>query len=216
MLVIFAGFLAFVVLGSATAFGGESVGQQAERAWCAFPESAARGQEQFGCCGFQCPSDRPAMGSCPGGASPNSSAPLSGSCAAGHDSDTLCAIRPAPVNSTAPGCRGLAVGYLRERLVPLFIAAFVTGVLLFAGLVVACSLLCRRTRPGQTGQKERGMEEATSLHDARAAEHGWIGDDEEAATGAASAAASSAGPRGGGDSDDRSPLGEGAPRPSAL
>ncbi|KAA0149699.1 hypothetical protein FNF29_05710 [Cafeteria roenbergensis] len=173
-MVVLAGFAAFLGLGAATLFGHGTAEAQAAKAWCAFPESAARGQVEFNCCGFRCPSDRPAMGGCPGGERLNGTE--AAACSASADGRATCAIQPPPLSSSLPGCQSVAVGYLNDNLVPLFAVSFAFGFVLFAGMCVSGRLLCKSTGKGMARRRERGLAEAAHLNTAKTSDAGWIAD----------------------------------------
>lgn len=190
-MVILAGFAAFVGLGAATLFGHGTVEAQAAKAWCAFPESSERGQVQFNCCGFRCPSDRPAMGGCPGGERLNGTD--AAVCSATADGQATCAIQPPPLSSSLPGCRTVAVSYLNDHLVPLFAVSFTFGFVLFAGMCVSGRLLCKSTGKGAARRREQGLAEAAHLNTAGRDDAGWIADVPRSSDAGAGVAA--AGPR---------------------
>lgn len=173
-LVIFVGFAVFLISGISVLAGGPSGDSSVASGWCSFPESAARAQETFGCCGLSCPSDLPAQGLCPGGVAFNGTLPK---CIAENSNAAVCDLPLAsrPVNSSLPGCKRLAVTYVQERIVPLFAAALTVGLLLLAGMIVACKLLCKRSRPrGSADHGGKAMSEAVGLNSARGADDGWI------------------------------------------
>jgi hypothetical protein len=137
-LVTFSAFVAFVVMGAIATFDSTSVNDRLGRAWCAFPESASRGQEQFNCCGFLCPNDRPALGKCPGGLTPNGTVLACAADASGFSC-------PSASNTPLPGCREKLSSYLSARIAPAFALAFAVGLVLFVGQIIACKLLCKRS-----------------------------------------------------------------------
>jgi hypothetical protein len=187
-LVIFAGFVTFVASGIAVLSDGPGGDTNVVAGWCSFPESAARAQEAFQCCGLACPSDLPAQASCPGGQAYNGTAPQ---CKVGNNDAAVCALPVAsrPVNSSLPGCQNLAVTYVNERIVPLFSAALVIGFLLLAAMLVSCKLLCKRNgRRAQGDNGGKAMYEAVSLNSAQGATDGWIDTSTAADSGAGVAA----------------------------
>lgn len=160
--IVFATFIAFCVLGGIATFGSGSINDKFSTFWCSHEADAVKVQDEFGCCGYECPFDRPAMGSCKfengtvfrplvdvnfGGFT------CAEAKAAGASEDKIATegknvCASAPIIAGLKGCKVAGVDAAKERVAPLFILAFASGVALFLGTFISGYLLCRKTSKG--------------------------------------------------------------------
>ncbi len=160
--IVFSAFIVFCVLGGIATFGSGSVNEKFSEFWCSHEADAAKVQEEFSCCGYQCPFDRPAMGSCKFANGtvvrpldlPNSNGGLCSEAKAAGASEKdiidfgkqICDA--APTIEGLEGCKVKGVDAAEERIAPLFILAFASGMALFIGTFISGYLLCRKTSKG--------------------------------------------------------------------
>ncbi|CAE7259932.1 TSPAN33, partial [Symbiodinium sp. KB8] len=151
-LIVFAAMVTFAVLGGIVLFNNAEINQSFSEYWCERPATAAQGQKDFNCCGYECPFDRPAEGTCtlPDGTTQSPTNPLT--CSAGSGEDLIKAgkerCRNAPDFHGLEGCKTKGVQEMESRVVPLFGLAFATGLALLVGTFVSGYLVCRSTRRG--------------------------------------------------------------------
>ena len=159
--IVFAAFVAFCVLGGVATFGSGSINDKFSSFWCSHESDAVKVQNEFDCCGYECPFDRPAMGSCqfangtvirPLDVAGSGLTCAAADAAGASDDETaeagkrICAAF-APIEGLK-GCKVAGVDAAKERVAPLFILAFASGVVLFIGTFISGYLLCRKTSKG--------------------------------------------------------------------
>lgn len=108
-------FVCMAVMGGIAFFNNSQFNTKFSGWWDKYPDAAARGQSEFGCCGYQNVTDRPA-----------------GNCSL---------IVPTPT----VGCKEKGLEYMRTKFVPLFICAFVFGLAQFLAIIFSMKLLCKST-----------------------------------------------------------------------
>lgn len=153
---LFASLVVFIVGGAMATFESGSVDARFSNWWCEYSEAAAKGQDEFDCCGYNSPCDRPAGGKC----GDVEMTLLSTTCPA---TTTNCDAYPGvpPAVQDLPGCKTKALEYAEARMVPLYACAFAFGLTLFLGLFVSGYLLCRRSNKSfmpRTGGFSEGAE----------------------------------------------------------
>lgn len=116
-LILCCSFITLVVMGSILIFDNSTFDEQFSQRWDESTEAnRVAAQDEFTCCGYASPSDRPA-------ASCNTTK-----------------------TSVTTGCKSAGLEFMRARFAPLFIFAFVSGCLMFVALLVSSHLLCRSTQ----------------------------------------------------------------------
>lgn len=134
--------LVLVIVGCVALFNGGEINERFSNWWCDFPDSAASGQEEFDCCGYECYMDRPAGGAC---AVPVSETPgIAGALSCGVDNVVeLGKAACAGITTGPPGCKQTGLDYVDERFIPLFACTAVFGIFLLVGFCVSFYLICR-------------------------------------------------------------------------
>ena len=151
-LIVFAAMVTFAVLGGVVLFNNSEINETFSEYWCENPTTASEGQKEFNCCGYECPFDRPADGTCTldDGSSVVPSGASILTCSDGSNDDlikagkALCAN--APDFQGLQGCKEKGLDEMSARVVPLFGLAFATGMALLVGTFISGYLVCRSTR----------------------------------------------------------------------
>lgn len=163
---VFAALVVFVVIGGIAVFNNTKINNKFSEWWCKYSEASIKGQKKFDCCGYECPADRPAGGSCPDGSFPPQSVFCNGTDVQGNAATfgkELCKSAGEEFNGYK-GCKEKGLEELKSRFFPLFALAFAVGVLLLLGLFISGYLLCRRTRGGGIPRRGRGFKEGALLN----------------------------------------------------
>jgi hypothetical protein len=174
--IVFAAFVVFCVLGGVATFGSGSVNEKFSEFWCSHEADAVKVQDEFSCCGYECAFDRPAMGSCKmanGTAfNPQDISIASFTCADARNADAtevqitdsgkqVC--NGVTLVNGLPGCKVNGVNAAKERIAPLFILAFASGLALMLGTFISGFLLCRKTAKGNPSGADSSALDANSV-----------------------------------------------------